>query len=90
VEVRLGAALAMSGKRADALQKYKTYLAKHPEDHERLFAAMRILFEARTSGRPVRSTTEDRALFDKWASAYAAVKGPQQSVVDQWRRTVNR
>lgn len=90
VEVRLGAALAMSGKRADALQKYETYLAKHPEDHERLFAAMRILFEARTSGRPVRSTTEDRALFDKWASAYAAVKGPQQSVVDQWRRTVNR
>jgi predicted TPR repeat methyltransferase len=86
----MGAALAMSGKRADALAKYEPYLDKHPDDHDRLFAALRVLYEARNQGKPVRSTTEDRALFDKWATAYTAAKGPQQTVVDQWRRAFGR
>jgi tetratricopeptide (TPR) repeat protein len=90
VQVRMGAALAMSGKRADALAKYEPYLDKHPDDHDRLFAALRVLYEARNQGKPVRSTTEDRALFDKWATAYTAAKGPQQTVVDQWRRAFGR
>jgi VWFA-related protein len=90
VQVRVGAALAMSGKRAEALLKYEPYLDSHPEDHERLFAAIRIVYEARNQGKPVRSTNEDRALFDKWASAYAAAKGPQQAIVDQWRRAFSR
>jgi len=90
VHVRIGAALAMTGKRADALVKYEAYLDKHPDDHDRLLAALRVLYEAKNQGKPVRSTTEDRALFDKWATAYAAAKGPQQPVVDQWRRSFGR
>jgi VWFA-related protein len=90
VQVRQGAALAMSGQRAEALTKYEAFLDKHPEDHDRLFAAIRVLYEARNQGKPIRSTNEDRALFDKWATAYAAAKGPQQAVIDQWRRAFNR
>jgi len=90
VQVRLGAAYAMAGKRSDALQKLEPYLEKHPEDHERHFVALRTLYEARADGKPVRSMAEDRALFAKWASAYAKAKGPQQAVVDQWQRALGR
>jgi len=90
VQVRLGAALAMSGKRAEALQKLEPYLEKHPEDVDRHFLALKTLYEARTDGKPIKSREEDRALFTKWAAAYAAAKGPQQALVDQWQRTMGR
>jgi tetratricopeptide (TPR) repeat protein len=90
VQVRLGAAYATAGKRSDALEKLEPYLDKHPEDHERHFMALRTLYEARAAGKPVRSTAEDRALFAKWATAYAKAKGPQQAVVDQWQRAMGR
>lgn len=90
VQVRIGAAFAASGKPAEALLKYEEFLERHPEDHDRLLSGMRILYEARNQRRPVRSSNEDRALFDRWAAAYAAAKGPQQAVVDQWRKSFAR
>jgi VWFA-related protein len=88
VQVRLGAAYAMSGKRAEALAKLEPYLASHPQDHERHLIALRTLYEARAAGTPVRSAEEDRALFVQLAQAYAAAKGPQQPLVDVWQRTM--
>ena len=90
VQVRIGAALAAAGKRADALLKIEPYLEKHPDDLERHFFALRLLYEARADGKPIRSTNEDRALFAKWAAAYAAAKGPQQAMVDQWRKAIGK
>lgn len=90
VEIRIGTAYALSGKRAEALQKFEAYLARHPDDQERHFFALRTLYEARASGRPVRTAEEDRALFTRWAAAYAATKGPQQALVDQWMRAMSR
>jgi len=66
------------------------YLARHPDDYERHLIALRMLYEARSAGQPIRSQAEDRALFTRWATAYAAAKGPQQALVDQWQRTINR
>ena len=80
----------MAGKRADALLKLEPYLEKHPEDLERVFFTLRLLYEARNDGRPIRSTTEDRALFSKWAAAYAAAKGPQQALVTQWQKAIGK
>lgn len=88
VQVRLGAAYAMSGKRGDALAKLEPYLATHPQDHERHLIALRTLYEARAAGAPIRSAEEDRALFTRLAQAYAAAKGPQQPLVDVWQRTM--
>jgi tetratricopeptide (TPR) repeat protein len=90
VQVRIGAALAMAGKRADALLKLEPYLEKHPQDVERHFFTLRLLYEARTDGRPIRSTNEDRALFTKWAAAYAAANGPNQALVAQWQKAISR
>jgi tetratricopeptide (TPR) repeat protein len=90
VQVRIGAALAMAGKRADALVKLESYLDKHPDDQERQLVALRMLYQARADGKPIRSTNEDRALFTRWATAYAAAKGPQLALVEQWRKTMSK
>jgi VWFA-related protein len=86
VHVRIGTALVMAGKRADGLLKIESYLEKHPDDIDRHFFALRVLYEARSQRKPIRSTNEDRALFTRWAAAYAAAMGPQQALVDQWQK----
>ncbi len=90
VQVRIGAAYAMSGKRVEALDRLAPYLERHPDDFERHFVALRTLYEARAARQPIRSADEDRALFEKWSAAYAAAKGPQQALVDQWQRSFRR
>jgi len=90
VQIRLGAVFALAGKRADALLKLEPYLAKHPDDVDRHFLALKTLYEARAEGKPIRSKEEDKALFAKWAKAYASAKGPQQALVDQWAKAISR
>ncbi len=90
VQLRLGTAYAMAGSGAEALTALEPYLSRNPDDHERLFVALRLLYEARAAGRYVRSAEEDRALFSKYAAAYAATSGPQKGVVDQWRKFMSR
>ena len=90
VNVRMAAALAMSARRGEAMQILEPYLAKHPEDADRHFLALRILYEAKSEGKPVRSQAEDKALFTKWAAVYTAAKGPQLALVEQWQRAINR
>jgi VWFA-related protein len=88
VQVRLAATLAMAGRRAEALQILEPYLEKHPEDAERHYLGLRTIYEARADKKPIRSAEEDRALFTRWAKAYAAAKGPQQAIVDQWAKAM--
>jgi len=90
VQVRIGAALAMAGKRGDALSKFEPYLATHPDDMERHFAALRLLYEARADGKPIRSSNEDKELFSRWSAAYTAAKGPQLAMVQQWQKAFGR
>jgi VWFA-related protein len=90
VTIRLGTALVMANKRTEALKVLEPYLATHPSDHERLFLALRALYEARSSGRPIGTLETDRALFGRYADAYAAAKGPQQALVGQWRKYVEK
>ena len=90
VTKRLGTALAMANKPVEALKVLEPYLAAHPADHERLFLALRAIYEARAAGRTIKSADEDKALFHTLADAYAAAKGPQQALVDQWRKYIDR
>jgi len=58
--------------------------------HERLFVALRLLYEGKSAGHPIVSAQEDKALFERYATAYAAAQGPQRAVVDQWKRFMAR
>jgi predicted Zn-dependent protease len=90
VTVRLGTALVMANKPVEALEVLDPYLAAHPADHERLFLALRALYEARSAGRAIGTTEGDRAAFARYADAYAAAKGTQQALVEQWRKYMEK
>jgi len=90
VTLRLGTALAMGGKSAEALKILEPYLETHPADHERLFLALRALYEARSAGRFLTSPEADRALFMRYADAYATARGPQLPMVEKWRKVVEK
>lgn len=87
VTARLGAAMALAKKPADALKVLQPYLEAHPADHDVLLVALRALHDARAAGRAVETEQADRARFAKYADAYSAAKGPQQALVDQWRKS---
>ncbi|HEU4928419.1 MAG TPA: VWA domain-containing protein [Candidatus Krumholzibacteria bacterium] len=90
VLLRMGTAYAAGGKRSEALAILEPYLDRNPTDHERTFLVLQTLYEARAAGTSVKSPAEDRALFDKYAAAYAAAKGPQAEMVEIWRKAVRR
>lgn len=91
VGLRLGTALVMANKPAEALKVLEPYLATHPSDHERLLLVLRALYEARSGGKTLTTTRDaDTALFARYADAYAAARGPQQPLVDQWRKFMQK
>jgi hypothetical protein len=55
-----------------------------------LFTTLRTIHDAHAAGRSLGKPDEDRARFARYADAYAAAKGPQLSVVEQWRKQMDR
>jgi VWFA-related protein len=86
VGVRLATALVRANKHADALKVLQPYLDAHPADQDWLFLAIRALYETRSAKRVIDTADADKARFLKYADAYAAARGPQQALVDQWRK----
>jgi VWFA-related protein len=89
VTVRLGTALVLANKSADAVKVLQPYLDAHPADQEVLFVALRALYEARAAGRTIETIEVDTRRFTKYADAYAAAKGSQQALVNQWRKYID-
>jgi VWFA-related protein len=90
VQLRYGTVLAMAGKQMEAVERLEPYLAKHPDDQERLFVVLRAIYEARAAGKSIKSAADDRATFAKYAAAYAAAGGPQQALVDEWKKFIDK
>jgi VWFA-related protein len=90
LQVRLGIAYAMARRMGDAIRTLDPYLANHPEDHGTLFALLRGIYEARTAGKTIESPERDRAIFARYAEAYAAAGGPNQALVDRWKKFLAR
>ncbi len=86
VQLRLGLAYAAAGKPADAVRAMDAYLATHPNDHERLFIALRAIYEARNKGASIETPEKDRQRFERYAAAYAAAGGTQQVLIARWKR----
>lgn len=90
VRLRLGTAQALAGKQADAVRTLDPYLARNPSDHERLLIALKAIYEARSTGQTIWTAEEDRQHFERYAAAYAAAGGPQQALVEQWKKFIVR
>ena len=88
VQLRLGTALALAGRTDEALPVLDGYLTRHPDDHERMFLVLQAIYQTRLAGRSIKSPAEDKALFDRYATMYAAAKGPQGGIVETWRKFI--
>jgi tetratricopeptide (TPR) repeat protein len=86
VQVRLVIAAAMAGEFNEALKAVEKHLESGPNAPDRLFFAMRILFEANAAGQPIESKDKDLVRFDKYRAAYTAANGPRAEIVENWRR----
>jgi tetratricopeptide (TPR) repeat protein len=83
-----GAALAALGQGRDALAILDEFLQRHPADHERLFLALRIVYETVAAGRSIGTPAEDQARFARYAKAYSAAGGSQAAIVEQWQKFI--
>ena len=90
VRMRLGTAQAAAGKLAEAVRTLDPYIAAHPEDHERLLIVLRAIYDARSAGKAIGNAEEDRQRFLRYAAAYAAAGGPEQALVAQWKKLIER
>lgn len=90
VRMRLGTAQAAAGKLAEAVRTLDPYITAHPEDHERLLIALRAVYDTRSAGKTIGTAEEDRLRFVRYAAAYAAAGGPQQALVEQWKKIIDR
>jgi hypothetical protein len=90
VQMRLGTAYAQANRPVEAIQTLDPYLTEHPQDQERLFVALRAIYEARSVGKAIGTAEEDRQRFDRYATAYAKAGGTQQALVDQWRKFISK
>ena len=90
VQLRLGTAYSRASRPVEAVQALAPYLAQHPDDQERLFIALRSIYEARSTGQSIGTADEDRKRFERYAAAYASAGGTQTAMVEQWRKFVNR
>jgi VWFA-related protein len=86
VGLRLATALTRTARYADAMNVLQPYLETHPADQDWLLLALQALYEARAAKRPVASADADKRRFLKYAEAYAAANGSQQTLVTRWRR----
>ncbi|MFN8059762.1 MAG: VWA domain-containing protein [Vicinamibacterales bacterium] len=83
---RLATAYAMIGRQDDAFTMLEQYLDKRSDDVEALFLALRLLFEARLSGRVYHGPEADASLFKRYADSYVSARGPNQPIVKRWVR----
>ncbi len=90
IQMRLGTALATAGSELDAIRTLDGYLTRHPDDHERLLLAMRLIYDARAAGRVIESADADRARFLRFFDAYGKSGGRERALVEGWKRAIER
>lgn len=81
---RLAAAKVLQNQRAEALAVLEPYLERHPTESEPLFLAIRLLYEAHDSGKPLKGKAEDRGLAKRLGDLYRATGGANQPLVARW------
>jgi VWFA-related protein len=82
---RVAAAWWMTGEDEKALSLLRPYVARHSDDHEALFLAMRVMLQSRlrtADGGPRVDAQE----FARYAQMYRAANGPRQPLVAVWER----
>ena len=80
---RLAMAYGMTNRHAEALSVLDTYLLRHPDDQDMLFAAILSQYEVVRGGQILSSVDRDKV--QKYAGAY---QGPNRTLVDKYLETM--
>jgi tetratricopeptide (TPR) repeat protein len=84
---RVATAQAMLGQFDPALDALTGLLERSPDDADLLFVAIQVLYRQHLS-RPLEPAGKQR--FEAYAQRYEAVRGPEQALVETWRKYVAR
>ena len=79
----LGFAYVLGGRPADAASVLPSYLDANPTDAPALLAAIYGTYQRHLAGAQA-TLAADKANVARWAKAYAAAKGPMQTLVAAW------
>ena len=90
IVMREAVALALAGQGNRASKVLDPFLARHPDDADRLVLGMRLIYEARVAGQPIESTAADRDSFVRYFEGYKKLNGPLLSQVEEWKKLVDR
>jgi Flp pilus assembly protein TadD len=88
--MRQAVALALAGQGGRASTVLDPFLARHPDDGDRLVLGMHLIYDARVAGQPIESTAADRDKFVRYFDAYKKLNGPLLPQAEEWKRLVDR
>lgn len=90
VRLRWARVQASIGDGPDAVRTLDAYLANRPADGRALMLAMRLVYEARVTDRPVETVAADRARFLRYFEAFAALPDADLTRPREWRTYIER
>jgi len=81
---RLVRALALAGRRADALTALDAHLSTQPADPDILLLGMKVLYDAAADAQPVADAAADRQRFERYLQGYRAAGGSEIALAERW------
>ncbi len=81
---------ATFGQGQQAVRLLTRYLETNPNDVESLQLGIEWTYHLKLARTAARTPADDVALARTWASAYARLKGPQQSLVRRWMQFLEK
>jgi len=82
--MRLVRALALAGRRADALTALDAHLSTQPADPDILLLGMKVLYDAAADAQPVAGAAADRQRFERYLQSYRAAGGGEIALAERW------
>jgi Flp pilus assembly protein TadD len=88
VRKTLAVAQSQAGRHEDAYATVTPYLERHAADADALLIALQAIYQVHAGGKSIAGPAEDKAAAAKYARAYSAAGGPNQTLVDKWLKTL--
>lgn len=87
---RLALAYAVTLQHKEALATIEPYIPRHASDHEAILMALHAIYASVVVSQPLLGGTQDRERMATYATAYAAAKGPHETVITSWADFVKK
>jgi len=87
---RLAASKALLGRGGEAFALLEPYIARHKDDADAIFLALRLMYDSHAAGGRVGTGGDDATAARTFASLYAAAGGVNTELVNRWAAFIAR